>query len=120
MNAYRKVLLRFTQRMARSPAHSAHPRYLALLALVCLVAALAGLGVTAGRGQSLAVDTLIIDRNVISEGGQISADSAGYSLSGTIGQPGVSYMMTNGAYNLRPGFWGVGSSRYVFIPAIMR
>jgi hypothetical protein len=120
MNVYRNVHLWFTQRLARSPAHSALPKFLALLALVCLVVALAGLGVTVGRGQPLAVDILNIDRNVISTGGQISADSAGYSLSGTIGQPGVSYLMTNGVYNLRPGFWGDGFTRYIYIPAIMR
>ena len=61
-----------------------------------------------------------LDWWTVDGGGQTGADGAGYTLSGTIGQPDADGW-SGGGYTLSGGFWGGGGVQYtVYLPVILR
>ena len=92
-----------------------------VLALVAVSLLLAG-GAPIVRAQR---DTgYTIDWWTVDGGGQTESDDAGYTLSGTIGQPDADGW-SGGGYTLDGGFWGGGGGggggEYaVYLPLVLR
>ena len=60
-----------------------------------------------------------LDWWTVDGGGQTEPDGAGYTLSGTIGQPDAD-AWSGGGYTLSGGFWGGGGVEYtVYLPVIL-
>lgn len=94
-------------------------KYLIHLSLALVVVALLVAGslpaVQAQRDTGYTLDWWTVDG-----GGQTEPDGAGYSLSGTIGQPDAD-AWSGGGYTLSGGFWGGGGVGYtVYLPVILR
>jgi hypothetical protein len=86
--------------------------------LIAVALLLAGT-VPAVRAQGDAGYTL--DWWTVDGGGQTTPDGAGYTLSGTIGQPDTDGW-AGGGYTLEGGFWGGGGvvEYTVYLPLILR
>ena len=83
---------------------------------IVLIAVLATVSLAAAQSQNgYSIDWWTVD------GGGGTSAGAGYSLSGTIGQPDAG-AMSGGGYTLTGGYWGaaVASSFNVYLPLAVR
>ena len=93
-------------------------KHLIQLILALAVAALLVGGVPMARAQRDTGYTL--DWWTVDGGGQTEPDGAGYTLSGSIGQPDADVWWGDG-YTLSGGFWGGEGVQYtVYLPIILR
>ena len=59
--------------------------------------------------------------STIDGGGAQDLSGGSFTLSGTIGQPDVRWMLEGGGYTLGGGFWGSGARQYkVYLPVVLR
>jgi len=85
------------------------------LALAALLLAGSATAIHAQRDTGYSLDWWTVDG-----GGQTEPDGAGYTLSGSIGQPDAD-VWSGGSYTLSGGFWGGGGVQYtVYLPVVLR
>lgn len=86
---------------------------------VCLVILAAG-GVLAQQGDQAPHSTHDLSWWTVDGGGGASSSGAGYSLTGTVGQPDAG-VLTGPGYTLSGGFWQGGAGIYrVYLPLVIR